>query len=478
MNILDFASNTEEEEVLKSNPQSYQVIGEVVNSAVQGDGPAMNYQPNMNQGTVLQDVIGAEQSQLANEEQQIAQQEQVVQNQEQAVQQEAQGETSFLKGLADGLASVFTNPDVLTGLNSFGAAMAGDINSYNAYQNAYAERMENRAQQRAAAAQKQRDNEAANARAMQEQLWKQYTPESVAEFQRTGDYGVLMENEATKMAREAHNTDVAYKGWQMTNTEKQQNLEQGNKDRDYNLESEKFGYSQEKDVNESLNKGAQQKTENAQKDRSLDIQEKQADATINANQKKADSESKEKWKEAEMAVQTGVQTVKSIDDLLADESLSGNFGSVEGRLPIWGENAKRVDSRLSNLSSKLFVNGVQDLRGLGALSNAEGARITAAASRLFNSDGSINYGLSDSDAREAIKEIRDTLEARNNRLLAERDSYNTPSYAKDSRYTGGNQNTSSASQGSNTTGSKYQDGQRISYKGETYVIRNGKPVKE
>ena len=149
MNILDFASNTEEEEVLKANPQSYQVIGEVVNNAVQGDGPAMNYQPNANQGMVLQDVIGTEQSQLSNEEQ-----------------QEAQGETSFLKGLADGFASIFTNPDVLTGLNSFSAAMRGDINSYNAYQNAYAERMENRAQQRAAAAQKQRDNEAANARAM------------------------------------------------------------------------------------------------------------------------------------------------------------------------------------------------------------------------------------------------------------------------------------------------------------------------
>ena len=150
MNILDFASNTEEEEVLKANPQSYQVIGEVVNNAVQGDGPAMNYQPNANQGMVLQDVIGAEQSQLSNEEQQIAQQ-------EQAVQQEAQGETSFLKGLADGFASVFTNPDVLTGLNSFSAAMRGDINSFNQYQNAYAERLENRAQQKAAAAQKQRE---------------------------------------------------------------------------------------------------------------------------------------------------------------------------------------------------------------------------------------------------------------------------------------------------------------------------------
>lgn len=228
MNILDFASNTEEEEVLKTNPQSYQVIGEVVNSAVQGDGPAMNYQPSTNQGTVLQDVIGAEQSQLANEEQQVAQQASDVAQQEQAVQQEEGGVMSFLGGLAKGFSEVMTNPDVLTGLNSFSAAMRGDINSYNAYQNAYAERMENRAQQRAAAAQKQRDNEAANARAMQEQLWKQYTPESVAEFQRTGDYGVLVENQATKMAREAHDTDVAYKKWEMDNKVDEQKRDQSN----------------------------------------------------------------------------------------------------------------------------------------------------------------------------------------------------------------------------------------------------------
>lgn len=468
MNILDFASNTEEEEVLKNNPQSYNVIGEVVNSAVQGDGPAMNYQPNTNQGMVLQDVIGAEQSQLANEEQQVAQQasnvaqqEQVVQNQEQAVQQEAQGETSFLKGLADGLASVFTNPDVLTGLNSFGAAMAGDINSYNAYQNAYAERMENRAQQRAAAAQKQRDNEAANARAMQEQLWKQYTPESVAEFQRTGDYGVLVENEATKMAREAHNTDVAYKGWQMINTEKQQNLEQGNKDRDHNLESEKFGYSKEKDVNESLNKGAQNATENAQKDRSLDIQEKQADATLAANQKKADLEAKERQEKIDSNLRSSQRTLETVGSILSNDSLDRTFGFIGGRTYNLTTGSQSIISQMNQLKGQQFLEGIADMKGMGALSDAEGAKIAAASAALFDENGNINQKLSPEFVKSQLNIIQTTTQDAIERYKAK----------------GGSASPSSATQGSNTTGSKYKEGDVIQTKsGMRAVMRDGKFV--
>lgn len=461
MNILDFASNTEEEEVLKTNPQSYQVIGEVVNSAVQGDGPAMNYQPNMNQGTVLQDVIGAEQSQLANEEQQVAQQASDVAQQEQAVQQEEGGVMSFLGGLAKGFSEVMTNPDVLTGLNSFSAAMRGDINSYNAYQNAYAERMENRAQQRAAAAQKQRDNEAANTRAMQEQLWKQYTPESVAEFQRTGDYGVLMENEATKMAREAHNTDVAYKGWQMANTEKQQNLEQGNKDRDYNLESEKFGYSQEKDVNESLNKGAQQQTENAQKDRSLDIQEKQADATLAANQKKADLEAKERQEKIDSNLRSSQRTLETVGSILSNDSLDRTFGFIGGHTPNLTTGSQSIISQMNQLKGQQFLEGIADMKGMGALSDAEGAKIAAASAALFDENGNINQKLSPEFVKTQLGIIQATTQDAIERYKAK----------------GGSASPSSASQGSNTTGSKYKEGDVIQTKsGLKAVMRNGKFV--
>lgn len=461
MNILDFASNTEEEEVLKNNPQSYNVIGEVVNSAVQGDGPAMNYQPTVNQGMILQDVVGAEQSQLANEEQQVAQQEQVVQNQEQAVQQEAQGETSFLKGLADGLASVFTNPDVLTGLNSFGAAMAGDINSYNAYQNAYAERMENRAQQRAAAAQKQRDNEAANARARREQLWQMYTPESVAEFERTGVWESLVENQATKMAREAHDTDVAYKKWQISNTEKQQSIEQGNKDRDYNLESERFGYSQEKDVNESLNKGAQQQTENAQKDRSLDIQEKQADATLAANQKKADLEAKERQEKLDSNLRSSQRTLETVGSILSNDSLDRTFGFIGGRTPNLTTGSQSIISQMNQLKGQQFLEGIADMKGMGALSDAEGAKIAAASAALFDENGNINQKLSPEFVKSQLGIIQATTQDAIGRYKAK----------------GGSASPSSATQGSNTTGSKYKEGDVIQTKsGLKAVMRDGKFV--
>lgn len=463
MNILDFASNTEEEEILKANPQTYNVLGSVLNNAVQGNSSTMSYSPT--QSGALAGIIPEEQAQLANEEAQVQAQEQVVGQQEKAVQQEAQGETSFLKGLADGFANVFTNPDVLTSLNSFGAAMAGDVNSYNQYQNAYAERMEQRSQQRAAAQQKQRDNVAADRRAMLSELYKTYSPESVAEFQRTGDYGVLKFNVDKQLDIKRASTEDRKFDHQVSTD-----------NRDYQFKSLQADMDREESAQERLDKGKQNAIENAQRDRSTDIQQQNADLSKQEKQAARDSASKEKWENAESVINTGNQTLDAVNNLLGSDYLDSSFGSIQGRLPTITENSQFIDTQLQNLASKLYINGVQDMKGLGSLSNAEGARISAAAAQLFDAEGNINYKISDKDARKALGVIRDIVKASVERQMAVRDSYKAPDYATDPRYQSAGGNAGSASTGAPAK-TQIIDGKRYrGPDGSMYVGSNGKLV--
>lgn len=212
MALFDLFSSPEEKQ-LDNNPQTMQVLASVLN----GGGEGMNYTPNIPQ----------EAPQEAPQQPQQVAPVQSQASQEQAP-QEASQEGNFLTGLMDGFAKVMTDPDVLTGLNSFSAAMRGDVNSFNQYQNAYAERLEGRAKQRQA--EQQRKSELAQARAdrERERLVTDYTLDSVSEFERTGDPSVLQPNLRFQMEIDKAQRDADFQQWQMNNTENKQAQDQSN----------------------------------------------------------------------------------------------------------------------------------------------------------------------------------------------------------------------------------------------------------
>lgn len=122
----------------------------------------------------------------------------------------------------------------------------------------------------------------------------------------------------------------------------------------------------------------------------------------------------------------------SIDTLLAPASgpidstvnfFGGNvtradkfFGGIDQNLLsntfLEGGDSKSANAAMGNLTAKAFTENVAKLKGFGALSNAEGEKIAAAANTLFAStgkkdDGSLTYSIDQAGADEQLKIIRD-----------------------------------------------------------------------
>ena len=99
---------------------------------------------------------------------------------------------------------------------------------------------------------------------------------------------------------------------------------------------------------------------------------------------------------------------KDIDSLTSDpgfETIYGLSGAVDPRNRVPGTNAANAQAKRQTLSAEAFGVVVQKMRGLGALSNSEGLKVTDAFSRATNPN------LSDTEARVAWDEVKLYLDA-------------------------------------------------------------------
>lgn len=136
-------------------------------------------------------------SQIVNSQPQAQPQQAPAQTQE-APAQESGGVGGFLKGIADGLAGAFSNPETINALQAFGAGMSGDARAQAQYTNAYSQRVAERKDQERQDIYRKEQQRIAEQNAQRQsqtqftsQLFKQYSPESVQAFQQSGDYSVL-----------------------------------------------------------------------------------------------------------------------------------------------------------------------------------------------------------------------------------------------------------------------------------------------
>jgi hypothetical protein len=83
-------------------------------------------------------------------------------------------------------------------------------------------------------------------------------------------------------------------------------------------------------------------------------------------------------------VETGRETIKEIDELLAHESFDKAIGTIDGRVPTFLPGATDVDARIKQLRGGAFVQAVAGAKGTGLspISNAEGTKLEAAKARL------------------------------------------------------------------------------------------------
>lgn len=102
-------------------------------------------------------------------------------------------------------------------------------------------------------------------------------------------------------------------------------------------------------------------------------------------------------------------SIKAADDLLNDEGLSGAVGlsSLAPTRP--GSATADFEARLDSFNAKTFLSSVEQMKGLGALTEAEGAKLTAAA-------GALNKNMSEGAFKKSLSDMKSGMEKAKARL--------------------------------------------------------------
>ncbi len=110
-----------------------------------------------------------------------------------------------------------------------------------------------------------------------------------------------------------------------------------------------------------------------------------------------------------------VRTIQRLEQIENHPGLNAATGFIAGKVPIGMTPAARdAMARIEEVRGETWTQAVQDLRGLGALSNAEGNRIESARSRLIARD------VTTEDYKKAIKDVKEVIQTgvKNARLIA------------------------------------------------------------
>lgn len=405
MAILDFMNNASgEDEALAQNPQTLGVLSNIANSVDPfGLGSTQQIADGQSPGVQAPAQAPVSDSQASSGSSDA----------------NPQGDTSnteksFLGGVLNGFANALSNPDVINTLGAFGDSLAGDKAGYQANMNAYTQRMDDRRKETAAQAKAKVDQSWREQQALTNSLYDQYTPESVAQFRSTGDYTKLVPNYKYQQAQtrlEQGDTRLGQSGQTVNINQQNANTRQ--------QQVTQTGQYQ----NTQLAQG-QQRLDNAQAKWGDEKQIKAQD-----KQDKVDEKSTEQWEAQQKTIDSTQGALDSAKAIAADDDFNGFFGPVAGRLPNITPGSQALASRFNMLKSQQFLQGIQSMKGMGALSDAEGAKISAAQARLFNADGTVNQKISASEAREAMGEIINTYESGLAKAKAIQGTTKAPKYA-------------------------------------------------
>jgi hypothetical protein len=107
--------------------------------------------------------------------------------------------------------------------------------------------------------------------------------------------------------------------------------------------------------------------------------------------------------EATNAVDNIQASISTIDRLLEGEGLEAAAGISAAFPTIPGTQAANFEAELESLQSQAFLAEVEKMKGLGALTEAEGRKLTSAI-------GALNLSMSDKALRASLNRIRSTME--------------------------------------------------------------------
>lgn len=153
---------------------------------------------------------------------------------------------------------------------------------------------------------------------------------------------------------------------------------------------------------------------NAQTSRiNSDTQKGELDLKIReANQKLGDA-LREKVANVESARTTADNLLNTVDRLLANKSLNDVVGSIEGRLPaMMSDEASDAIALIDTIKSQAFLAQVPNMKGMGALSNAEGEKLQSALQNLERTQSEKQFRDNLKEAQRLILKGRKNLVTR------------------------------------------------------------------
>jgi len=163
----------------------------------------------------------------------------------------------------------------------------------------------------------------------------------------------------------------------------------------FNIEREKLDMRRLENEQRALDRQYNRETNN--------IKREELKLKIDERKTKLD-EKKQNISSALSKKQAGIKsTQRLIDDMLAHEGLNSAVGLSSVFPTIPGGDSADYEVMLETLKSQQFLNEIQQMKGMGALSNAEGQKISAAAEAL-------SLAQSEDEHRKALKRIKEGLQ--------------------------------------------------------------------
>jgi len=126
-----------------------------------------------------------------------------------------------------------------------------------------------------------------------------------------------------------------------------------------------------------------------------------------------DEKIRENVASAESSASTADNMLNTIERIKKNPALNNVLGSVEGRLPsVFSDEGSNAIELIDTLGSQAFLSQVSAMKGLGALSNAEGEKLQSALQSLSRKQGEKQFRENLDEAARLIKKGREGISRR------------------------------------------------------------------
>lgn len=141
-----------------------------------------------------------------------------------------------------------------------------------------------------------------------------------------------------------------------------------------------------------------------------DLKRQELSLKVQEAQQKLDDKVREKVATAEAGANSIDNMLNTVERIKTNKSLNDVLGSVEGRLPaLVSDEANDAIALIDTLGSQAFLAQIPNIKGMGALSNAEGEKLQAALTNLSRKQSEKQFRANLDEASRLLKKGRESL---------------------------------------------------------------------